>query len=67
MLTGAASDCGPEHGGTSPNLVWSVIAVKPSRRGEVSRVSPRPDSLKKYIKMNVKTSFFDVMLEAKRF
>ncbi len=43
MLTGAASNCGPEHGGTFPTLGWSVIAVKPSRRGEVIRVSPQPD------------------------
>jgi hypothetical protein len=33
MLTGAVPDCGPQPGGTSPAIGWSVIAVKPSGRG----------------------------------
>jgi hypothetical protein len=33
ILTGAAPDCTPLPGGTSPTLGGSVIAVKPSRRG----------------------------------
>ncbi len=33
MLTGAAPDCRPQPGGTSPTLGWSVIAVKQSGRG----------------------------------
>jgi hypothetical protein len=33
ILTGAVPDCGPQLGGTSPALGWTVIAVKPTRRG----------------------------------
>jgi hypothetical protein len=33
MLTGDALDCGTQPNRTSPILGWSVIAVKPSRKG----------------------------------
>ncbi len=55
ILTGAMQDCGPQPGGTSPTLGWSVIAAKSSGRG-VSRVAPWPDFWRKYVKMYVKTS-----------
>ncbi len=33
ILTGIAPHCGPQPSGTSPALGWSILAVKPSRRG----------------------------------
>jgi hypothetical protein len=33
IMTGAALDCGPQPGRTSPVLGWSVLAVKPSGKG----------------------------------
>ncbi len=43
ILTGAALDCGPQLGGTSPAHGWSVIAVKPSGMRGVGRVVQWPD------------------------
>ncbi len=37
FLTGAAPDCGPLPGGTSPGLTWSVQTVKPGGRGGFGR------------------------------
>ncbi len=37
FFTGAAPDCGPRPGRTSPALRWSVYAVKPGGRGGFGR------------------------------
>ncbi len=41
MLTGTAPNCRPQPSRTSPALKWSVIVVKPSKRGLVGRVAQR--------------------------
>jgi hypothetical protein len=65
ILTGAALDCGPQPGGTSPALWWSVIAVKPiERRGR--QMLQCAGHLTKYIEMDVITSFFDIMSEVQK-
>jgi hypothetical protein len=64
VMTGAAPDCSPQPGRTSPTLGWSVIAVKPSRRGD-RQGGAAAELLTKNIK-NVKTSFFETMSEAQK-
>ncbi len=66
MLTGAAPHCGPRPGATSPAIRWSVFAVKLSGRGGVGNMSSRPDFWWKNVKMDVKTSFFDVVSEVQK-
>jgi hypothetical protein len=60
ILTGAVLDCRPQPGRTSHALGWSVIAVKRTGREGVGRVAPRPDFWQRNVKLDVKTSFFDV-------
>jgi hypothetical protein len=64
-MTGAAPDCRPQPGQTSPALGWFVIAIKPSGRdgSEGWRGSQTYD--KKYIKKYVKASF-EVMSEVQK-
>ncbi len=59
----AALHCGPRPDWTSPALRCSVVAVKPVRSGEDGMVAPRQNFCGKNIKMDIKTSFFDVMSE----
>ncbi len=69
-VPGAARHCGPWPGRTSPALWWSVLTVKPVGSGEVGMVAPRQNfwqkNVKMDVKMDVKTSFFDVMSEVQK-
>ncbi len=66
MLTCAAPDCGLQTGGNHLTLRWSVIAVKPSRRGGSawSRRSRIFDG--KTPKWTSKCHFFDVLSEIEK-
>ncbi len=64
MLTGDALDCGTQPNGTSPILGWSVIAVKPSRKGGGSQQGGAAAGFfTKIFQMDIKTLFFDVLSE----
>jgi hypothetical protein len=62
MFTGAVPGCGTRHGGTSSALGWSVIAVKPSRRGGGWQGLTVTGFRQKY----VKTSFFKLCQKFKK-
>ncbi len=66
MLTGAAPHCRPRPGRTSPAISWSVYTVKLSGRGGSAICLRGPTSDKKNVKMDVKSSFFDVMSEVQK-
>jgi hypothetical protein len=68
ILSGTAPDCEPQPGGTSPTVRWSVIAVKQSGRGGGGgqKGGATTGLLTKYIKMYIKTSFFEVLSEDKK-
>ncbi len=57
MLNGAAPDCGPRPGRTSPALRWSVIAVKPNRKGGSARLHRNWTSDEKMSKWTSKHHF----------
>jgi hypothetical protein len=65
MLTGAAPDCRPQPGSTSPTLKWSVISVKLSGGGGVSRVSLWLDFVKLH-QNACKNVIFYVLSEIKK-
>ncbi len=52
--------------GTSSPLRWSVMTVKPVGSGKVNRVAPRHHLWWKNVKMDIKTSFVDVMSEVQK-
>jgi hypothetical protein len=66
MLTGVTPDYGSQRGRTFPTYGWSVIAIKMSGWGVVRRVALCLDYGEKYIKMDVKTSFFDILSEVQK-
>jgi hypothetical protein len=63
ILSGTATDCGPQPGRTSPAFGCSVIAVKPRGKVGGQQVALGPVFLQNYVEMYIKTSFFDVMSE----
>jgi hypothetical protein len=63
ILTGTP-DNRPQPSGTFHTPRWSVIAVKPSRRGGGWQGGVAAGQ--KYVKMDIKTSFFDVMSEIQK-
>jgi hypothetical protein len=61
MLTGTAPDCEPHNGRTYPLLRWSVLAVKSKGKGGGRQGCATTGRLMKKVKMDIKTSFFNVL------
>jgi hypothetical protein len=66
MLIGASPDCGPQPGGTSPALGWSVLAVKPSGRGGLGRGRHGRTSDENMSKWTAKHNFLRSCLKFKK-